>query len=109
MKIRFKNAQSLFFSVIILLVAAAPAQVTTTGRLAGTVTDAQGAIIVDAQVTAKHDQTGAGFKAATNHEGGWSIPSVQNGTYTVTITAPGFKSAVIQAVKVDTGTTATVN
>ncbi|HEV8481954.1 MAG TPA: TonB-dependent receptor, partial [Blastocatellia bacterium] len=45
----------------------------------------------------------------TNDEGGWSIPAVQSGVYTVTLTAQGFKSTVIQNVKVDAGTTATVN
>jgi hypothetical protein len=86
-----------------------PGQTATASRLTGTVTDAQGALIPKAQVVAKHDQTNAEFKVTSNDEGGWSIPAVQNGSYTVTVTASGFKSTVIQNVKVDAGTTASVS
>lgn len=95
--------------VLSLVTASVPAQVTTTGRLTGVVTDSQGALIPKAQIVAKNDQTQGELKTVANEEGGWNIPSIPNGTYTVTITAPGFKTTVAKNVKVDTSQAATLN
>jgi Carboxypeptidase regulatory-like domain/TonB dependent receptor len=92
-----------------ILAAVAFAQVTTAGRLAGTVTDAQGAVVSNAQINIKNNETQTLFTATTNKEGGWTLPSVSSGTYTVTVTAPGFKTTVVQEVKVDVGQPTTVN
>lgn len=101
------------FGLVLLIVALVtplvPAQVTTTGRLTGVVTDHQDAVIGDAQVVARNDETQTEYRVKTSGEGTWSIPSVLNGTYTLTISAGGFKSTVIQNVKVDIGSVATVN
>ncbi len=97
----------LFLVLISLLLGNAFAQ-STTGRLTGTVRDAQNAVLPGAQVLVKNDQTGAEFEVTTNEEGGWVVPAVQNGTYAITITLTGFKSTVIRDVKVDAATTATV-
>jgi hypothetical protein len=109
MKFRFSSRIALLLVVLSLVANSVPAQSTTTGRLTGTVTDAQGALIGGAQVVAKNSQTQTEFKAKTTDEGGWTIPSIPNGAYIVTITAQGFKSTVVQNVAVETGTTATVN
>jgi hypothetical protein len=92
-----------------LLAAVAYAQVTTSGRLAGTVTDAQGAVVSNAQIHVKNNETQAIFTATANKEGSWTLPSISPGTYTVTIIAPGFKTTVLQAVKVDVGQPTTLN
>ena len=106
---RFAGRVCMLLVVVSLVGSTVPAQVTTTGRLTGTVADIQGALIPKAQVVAVHDQTKAEYKDTASGEGGWSIPSVPNGTYTVTITATGFKSTIVQNVKVDAGSVATVN
>jgi len=85
------------------------AQVTTTGRLAGVVTDSQGALVPAANVEAIQSETKTSFTATANGEGSWSIPSVPNGTYTITVSAPNFKKTVVQNVKVDAGQIASVN
>ena len=85
------------------------AQVTTTGRLTGVVTDSQGALVPAANVEAIQNETKTSFTATANGEGGWSIPSVPNGTYTITVSAPNFKKTVIQNVKVDAGQIASAN
>src|SRR5262249_4405649 len=92
-----------------LLVAGAFAQTSTSGRLAGAVTDPQGGVVANAQVTVKNNETQAQFTATTNKEGGWILPSIPPGSYTVTVTAEGFKTTVVQTVKVDAGQPATVN
>src|SRR5262245_39408793 len=109
MKTRLTSRLGLLLVVLSLVTSTVPAQNTITGRLTGTVTDQQGALIGKAQIVAVHDETKAEFKTTANSEGGWSIPSVPNGVYTVTVTQQGFKATVVQNVKVDTGTTSTVN
>ncbi|MEQ1921879.1 MAG: TonB-dependent receptor [Pyrinomonadaceae bacterium] len=85
-------------------------QAQNTGSISGTVVDQQGAVVPGATVTVT-GQSGQEFTTTTNSEGLYRIPAVAAGTftYTVTITAPSFKTAVIQNVKVDIGTPSTVN
>src|SRR4030095_10637480 len=85
------------------------AQVTTSGRLTGVVTDSTGALVPNAMVAVTRDQTKERFNTTANDEGGWSIPSVPNGTYTISVTAPNFKTTVLKDVKVDAGQVATAN
>lgn len=82
----------------------------TTGSISGTVTDQTGAVVPGANVTVK-GEAGQQYTAVTKSDGGYTVPGVPAGTptYTVTITAPSFKTAVIQNVKVDVATPATVN
>jgi hypothetical protein len=82
----------------------------TTGSISGTVTDQTGAVVPGANVTVK-GEAGQQYTAVTKGDGGYTIPGVPAGspTYTVTITAPSFKTAVIQNVKVDVATPVTVN
>src|ERR1044072_8887185 len=74
----------------------------TNGSISGTVTDQTGAVVPRANVTVK-GESGQKYTAVTKGDGGYTIPGVPAGTptYTVTITAPSFKTAVIQNVKVD--------
>ncbi len=94
-----------------LVFAAAPlilAQVTTTGQMSGTVIDTQGAVVPNAQLTVKNIQTKAQYTVTTNKDGNWTLPSIPSGSYAVTITAPGFKTTVVQEVTVEVGQPATV-
>jgi hypothetical protein len=109
MKFRLSSRLALLLIILSLVTNSVPGQATTTGKLTGTVTDSQGALVGGAQIVAKNILTQAEFKAKSNDDGGWTIPSVSNGTYTVTVTAQGFKSTVIQNVSVETGTTTSVN
>lgn len=109
MRISFSGRVSALCGVLLALCSIAAAQVTTTGRLTGVVTDVAEALIPKAEIVAVSDQTKQEFKVTANDEGSWSIPSIPNGTYTVTITAPNFKRTVIKDVKVDVGQPTTVN
>jgi hypothetical protein len=97
------------FCMLITLSSVALAQVSTAGRLTGTVTDSAGAVVPNATVTAKNTQTQQTMTVTTSSEGNWTMPSVSAGLYTVTITAPGFKTTIVQNVNVDAGQPATVN
>lgn len=65
---------------------------TSTTALSGTVYDATGAVVVGANVTAVNDATGVPLKQVTNNAGLFSFPSINPGTYTVTVEMAGFKT-----------------
>src|SRR4051812_15540737 len=103
MRIRSLGRACLSLALALASVPAAFAQITTSGRLTGVVADSQGAVINRAEVVAVSNETKQEFKATSSEEGTWAIPSMPNGTYTVTVTAPNFKKTVVQSVKVDVG------
>jgi outer membrane receptor protein involved in Fe transport len=112
MKMLLLASRVLCASLFVLLCSLAPvafAQGSTTGRLVGAVLDENGAAIANAQVSVKGNQAEGQYTATTNKEGNWTLPSIPAGTYTVMIQATGFKSTIVQAVKVDIGLPATVN
>src|SRR5258705_5142854 len=84
------------------------AQGSTTQALSGSVVDTSGAVIPGADVAPKHLATGVVSNAVTGSEGLFSIPSLPIGTYTVTITLQGFKTAVVQNVVLTSGAGANV-
>jgi len=57
----------------------------------------------------KKNTTGETCEAVTNSTGGYSIPAVQAGVYTVTATLAGFKTAQANELRVSLGIPATVN
>src|ERR1043166_7621889 len=96
------------FLATILLIFTAFGQVMT-GRLEGTVSDAQGAAVPGSQVKVVNIQTGQTFSLTADEKGNWSLPSMSTGLYRVTVTRQGFKTANVDNVKVDAGVPATVN
>jgi Carboxypeptidase regulatory-like domain len=92
-------------SLIVLLTHHLFAQ-SDTGGIAGTATDASGAVVQGAPVTAVNTQNGLKLTAVTNSTGGFEILAVPPGDYTVTITATGFDT---QSVPVTVTVTATQN
>ena len=86
----------------IILVAQMYAAAQTTGSIAGTVLDANGAIVPNAAVSVL-GASGQQFDVTTADNGTFRVPAVGSGFYTVTITAPNFKKYVVENVKVDVG------
>jgi hypothetical protein len=76
--------------------------------ITGTVADASGAVLPGASVVAKNNATAEELTATTNDQGNFTIPAVQAGTYTVTVTMPSFKTAVVSDVRVNAGVPASV-
>lgn len=83
-------------------------QAQTTGSIAGTVVDSNGAVVPNASVNVK-GEGGQNFTVTTAENGTYRVPALQNGLYTVTIAVSGFKKSVTTNVKVDVGTPATLN
>jgi hypothetical protein len=73
------------------------------GTITGTVVDASGAAVPQAQIEARNVDTSASATARSNEAGLYSIPFLLPGTYTVTVTAKGFKQAVHERIEVHAG------
>lgn len=65
-------------------------QSVTAGDIRGTVSDPTGAIVPNAQVTVKNLGTGDTKTTTSSSSGSYRVSLLFPGTYTVTITAPGF-------------------
>ncbi|HEY4054313.1 MAG TPA: carboxypeptidase regulatory-like domain-containing protein, partial [Terriglobales bacterium] len=63
-----------------------------TGTLSGTTMDTTGAVVANAKVTMKNQLSGDTRTTVSNGSGYFSITAVQPGTYTVNVSAAGFKS-----------------
>src|ERR1044071_2449336 len=89
-------------SLTLCLLAASVAAQSSTGRLVGTVSATDG-VVAGATVTVKDNKTGRERTAQTSEDGTFSVTQLEFGTYTVTITAGGFKTFTANEVKIDVG------
>jgi hypothetical protein len=80
----------------------------TTSTLSGTVVDTSGGLIPGADVNVKHNATGVTTTAVSNSSGAFSLPGLNIGTYTVTVTLQGFKTFVVNDVVLNAGSPASV-
>ncbi|HEY0461359.1 MAG TPA: TonB-dependent receptor [Pyrinomonadaceae bacterium] len=88
--------------VLLSLLALASFAQNTNGRLVGTVSAPDGAI-AGATVVVRDNQTGKERTVVAGDNGTFEVPQLEFGTYTVTITASGYKTFVANAVKIDVG------
>lgn len=75
----------------------------------GTVTDTSGAVIPGAQIVVRADATGVVTNAVSSPAGAFTVVLNNTGSYSVTVSAPGFKQFVAKSVGVEVGTFSTVN
>jgi hypothetical protein len=80
-----------------------------TGVITGTVTDAVGAAIPGAKVSATTPGITEVFSATTNDDGRYVLRNLPSGTYQVSVEATSFKNAVITNVVVQTATVFELN
>jgi len=94
----------LFMMTLMLFLIAATSlagfgQGTTSSSLTGTVMDASGGVVPGAEVTVKNNSTGEEHKTLSAENGHFAVPALYAGTYTVTITASGFKQIILNDVR----------
>jgi len=87
----------------------AGAQTQTTGRIAGSVRDAQGAAIVGAEVVLENLATSSRCTSVTDETGSYSAALLPPDSYDVTVRAVRFNQAVFRGVRVGPSETVTVN
>ena len=82
-----------FTAVIALFPIIAAAQ-TSTALIQGTVSDASGAPVVNARVTATLANTDTNYNTISNERGDYVLPNVRPGEYTISAEAASFKRSV---------------
>ena len=86
-----------------MLFLAADAVMAQTGggaTLVGTVTDASGALVAGAKLTAVNTATAVATEITTSSEGTYYMPYLAPGEYRIKVTAPGFKEYVRERITV---------
>jgi hypothetical protein len=92
----------LLATLALCLSAASAVAQSSTGRLSGTDSTADG-VVAGATVTVKDNKTGRERTAVSSEDGTFGVPQLEFGTYTVTITSSGFKTFTAAEVKIDVG------
>jgi hypothetical protein len=87
------------------LIAAGPLQAQSHGALRGRVIDPSGAVIPAATITVRSDATGFNLSVRTDEDGRYHFAALPVGSYLVTASAPGFRSAVIERLNFEVGRT----
>ena len=72
----------------------------TTSTMEGTVTDKQGLAVVGAQVHAEGVSIGAERSVTTDSNGEYSLPALPAGTYRLTVTRDGFRTAIFENLEI---------
>ncbi|MGD0830586.1 MAG: carboxypeptidase regulatory-like domain-containing protein [Terracidiphilus sp.] len=79
------------------------------GSIVGTVSDANGAAVPGAKITATANATDVKSSTTSSGLGAFSLAQLAVGTYTVRVTAPGFKESVTTGVEVHVSTNTGLN
>ena len=86
----------LTLATIVLLLGLAPNAMAQQAQAIGTVTDATGALIPGAEVTATNVNTGISTLQVSGETGNYAFQSLQPGAYSIVATLPGFSDATIE-------------
>ena len=92
-----KNTWALFFILLILFaltanIRQARAQAIGGGQIQGTVTDGTGSAVSGATIEATQTESGLNRTVTSGADGGYSLPSLPVGPYTLKVTATGFST-----------------
>jgi hypothetical protein len=77
--------------------------------ISGVVKDSSGAVVANAKVTVRNEDTSFDRIVTTNQSGFYTATNIAPGYYTVTVEAAGFKKATISRNKLDAGLPIAVN
>ncbi|MDQ1453910.1 MAG: hypothetical protein QOK38_3776, partial [Acidobacteriaceae bacterium] len=96
-----------FLTLCLVLFAARGAWAQANAGVTGTVFDASGAVVPDANVTIVNEGTSVTSKTTTSGAGTYAVTGLTPGQYTVTVEKTGFKKSVQNHVNVEVTVTAT--
>ncbi|PWT83573.1 MAG: hypothetical protein C5B44_00345 [Acidobacteria bacterium] len=89
-----RQLAALVFSTLLFFLITIPSNAQTeTGRIAGTVTDANGGLVPGASIVVKNDQTGEERTVTSNTDGSYIVSSLRPAKYLITVTATGLTAA----------------
>src|SRR5579864_1761305 len=115
MRVHRQISFSLFYCLLLSAVlclstsAALWAQSTSTGTVAGAVTDPSGAVVAGATVSLTDTSTNVARTATTNAAGRYIFVDVNPGLYNLAVSKSGFATAKTENQKVDVGASITLN
>jgi hypothetical protein len=104
----FAQAQLLLLLVVLMAAVSGDAQTSTTGDIAGVVSDPSAAVVTGVPMTLKNVDTGSSTSTTTNAQGSYNFSLLPPGNYLVVVNAVGFQK-VTKPVTVTLGTSTTVN
>lgn len=96
-------------SALLLFCCPLPAQISGTGAITGVVTDAAGAVVPGASVTATNLATGLTRQVTSSSSGDYSIQILPPGNYRLDVTKEGFATSDFPSVVVNVTQITTVN
>jgi hypothetical protein len=104
----FAQTHLMLLSVVLMAAIRVGAQTSTTGDIAGVVTDPTAAVVFGAPITLKNVDTGRSTSTTTNAQGSYNFSLLQPGKYSVSANVAGFQK-ILKSVTVTLGTSTTVN
>jgi outer membrane receptor protein involved in Fe transport len=104
-----RTLQTLAWAAAVSLCATLADAQTNRGAITGTVFDSTGAVVAGATVVVTNVGTNHESTVTSSGSGAYTVQPLDPVTYRVTVTSPGFRTAVMDKVKVDTATTATLD
>jgi Carboxypeptidase regulatory-like domain len=108
-KTETRTLSVLFGALMLLFGTSAFAQLSGEGEIVGRVSDPSGAVVSGATVVAESTTRGTKVTTKTTSAGDYTLSPLDADTYTVTVTAAGFKTTTQQNVVVNTLEVATAN
>jgi outer membrane receptor protein involved in Fe transport len=103
------RVSTLVLALLLVFAAVLAGQVGTQGSILGVVTDPSGAVVPAADVSVKHQETGLERTTQTSSTGSFEVLALPIGPYTVTVTAPGFKTWTLSDATITVGQRARVS
>ncbi len=92
-----------FMTIVVMAATFAHGQGNVTSTLTGVVLDSTGAAIPGATVVAKNSGTSVTTETTSSAQGTFTIPALLPGTYSVTVSLEGFKTAVYNDIILNAG------
>jgi len=111
MKSQFNRSVFTAWLLAVALLFALPSALiaqTFRGGITGSVTDQSGAVIPGAQISAVESATNTSYKTVSSSAGEFSFANLPLGSYTISVTASGFKSEKVDKVPVTAATNYTL-
>jgi hypothetical protein len=97
------RVSSLVALILLIMLAITAVAQNPMGRITGVIQDPTGAVVPNASIVVTNEATNVKYAATGSAEGGFVVPSLPAGSYTVEISAAGFSNAIFKQVKVDPG------
>src|SRR5713226_4489659 len=110
-KVSWSTLLWLFLAVLCLLCSTSPAraQAVAVAQVSGTVTDASGSAIPNSQVRMTEVGKQTVHTATTDPTGGYVLPNLPVGAYTLEVQANGFKNYVQSGIELQVGSSVALN